>query len=66
MKPRLGFAATDTVPLAPSFVEGITLSYLWPTDTEHWRAHWWISNASLQQVNILAAIFLTYRLLKKP
>ena len=66
MKPRLGFAVTDTAPLAQTFVEGITLSYLWPTDTEPWHAHQWFSNANLQQVSILAAIFLAYRLLKKP
>lgn len=62
---ELGVAVTDTVPLAQSLVEGITHSNLWPTDTEHWRTQQWFSNANLQHVSILAAIFLTYRLLKK-
>jgi len=66
MKPRLGFAVADTVPPAHSSVEGITVSYLWPTGAKHWCAHQWFSNANLQKVGILAAIFLTHRLLKKP
>lgn len=66
LRPSLGFAVTDTMSFAQSFVERIILSYLWPVGTEHWCTHQWFLSANSRLVSILAAVFWTYRLFKKP
>lgn len=66
LRPSLGFAVTDTMSFAQSFVERIILSYLWPAGTEHWCTHQWFLSANSRLVSILAAVFWTYRLFKRP